>query len=266
MYRALFIPLFLLLAACGSEDPFAAPDLPDDVGVAGDGTLAEVLEPIRAAWDVPALGAILIHQGQVLETAAVGRRSLTSSERVTTQDLWHVGSLTMAMTATLAGVLVEAGHLDWTTTVEQALPDLAPIIRVDRAVEPGPGADIPEALGPAGTVHLSMDDYGKFAAAHIAGTRGVDGLVSAATFARLHQQASGTASGLGWLLGVRVWANGIALHHEGSNQLWYANVWLAPERDFGLLAVTNGGQERGFRTTEQTVLTLIERFDAAQVP
>ena len=387
MYRALFTPLFLLLGACGSEDPFAAPDLPDDVGVAGDGTLAEVLEPIRAAWDVPALGAILIHQGQVLETAAVGRRSLTSSERVTTQDLWHVGSLTMAMTATLAGVLVEAGHLDWTTTVAQALPDLAPIIRVEfhdvrleellshtsglgdditstpwwngvphsdplpaqrlalstelmqsqagaprgeyfhsnggyvvaaamleqvmdaqwedlvvtrvfqplgmftadfgspgragsllqpwghalesgsyRAVEPGPGADIPEALGPAGTVHLSMDDYGKFAAAHIAGTRGVDGLVSAATFARLHQQASGTASGLGWLLGVRVWANGIALHHEGSNQLWYANVWLAPERDFGLLAVTNGGQERGFRTTEQTVLTLIERFDAAQVP
>jgi CubicO group peptidase (beta-lactamase class C family) len=135
-----------------------------------------------------------------------------------------------------------------------------------RAVEPGPGADIPEALGPAGTVHLSMDDYGKFAAAHIAGARGVDGLVSAATFARLHQQAPNTASGLGWLLGVRAWANGIALHHEGSNQLWYANVWLAPERDFGLLAVTNGGQERAFRTTEETVSTLIERFDAAQVP
>ncbi|MCK5483576.1 MAG: hypothetical protein KAJ13_07715, partial [Gemmatimonadetes bacterium] len=79
MLRALCIPLFLLLAACGSEDPFDAPELPDDVGVAGDGTLAEVLEPIRAAWDVPALGAILVFQGQVLETAAVGRRSLSSS-------------------------------------------------------------------------------------------------------------------------------------------------------------------------------------------
>ena len=104
MLRALCIPLFLLLAGCGSEDPFDAPELPSDVGVAGDGTLPEVLEPIRAAWDVPALGAIMIVQGQVLETAAVGRRSVSSSERVTAQDLWHVGDLTKSMTATLAGV------------------------------------------------------------------------------------------------------------------------------------------------------------------
>ena len=387
MGRALWIPLLLLLAACGSEDPFTAPDLPDDVGVAGDGTLAEVLEPIRAAWEVPALGAIVIHQGQVLETAAVGRRSTTSTERVTAQDLWHVGSLTMAMTATLAGVLVEEGQLDWTTTVAEALPDLVPIVRVEyhdvrleellahtsglgdeitttawwnglpdsdplpaqrlalstelmqnqagaprgeyfysnggyvvaaamlervmdarwedmvvtrvfqplgmftaafgapgragsflqpwghalesgsyQAVEPGPGADTPEALGPAGRVHLSMGDYGRFLAAHIAGARGVDGLVSAATFARIHLQAPGTASGLGWLLAVRGWADGIALHHEGSNQLWYANAWFAPERDFGLLAITNAGQERGFRTTEATVTALIDRFEAAQSP
>lgn len=388
MLRALLcIPLFLTLAACGSDDPFTAPELPDDVGVAGDGALAEVLEPIRAAWDVPALGAILIHQGQVLETAAVGRRSLNSADRVTTQDLWHVAALTKSMTATLAGVLVEEGHLDWTTTVAQALPDIAPLIRVEfqdvrleellshtsgltddvtgtdwwgglphsealpeqrlalatelmqtqagvprgeylssnggyvvvgamieevmdgqwedlmvsrvftplgmftasfgapgragstlqpwghslengtySAVEPGPNADSPPALGPAGTVHLSMGDFARFAAAHIAGARGVDGLVTAATFSKLHQQAPGTASGLGWLLGVRGWANGIALHHEGTNFLWYANVWLAPQRDFGVLAVTNGGDDRGFRSTEATVTALIDRFEAAQAP
>ncbi len=385
MLRALCIPLFLLLAACGSEDPYDAPELPDDVGVAGDGTLADVLEPIRAAWDVPALGAILIFQGQVLETAAVGRRSLSSSERVTTQDLWHVGSLTKSMTATLAAVLVEDGHLDWTTTVEQALPEIAQIIRVEfqdvrleellshtsgltddltgttwwnqlphsdplpdqrlalstelmqtqaggprgeylnsnggyivagamieqvmdgqwedlivshvfqplgmftasfgapgrpgsflqpwghaletgsySPIEPGPNADNPEVIGPAGTVHLSMADFARYAAAHIAGARGVDGLVSAETFGRLHQQTPGTASALGWLLGVRVWANGVALHHEGSNQLWYANVWLAPQRDFGVLAVTNAGEERAYQTTAAAVTALIDRLDAAE--
>jgi len=387
MLRALCIPLFLLLAGCGSEDPFDAPELPDDVGVAGDGTLAEVLEPIRAAWDVPALGAIAISQGQVLETAAVGRRSLSSSERVTAQDLWHVGDLTKSMTATLAGVLVEAGHLDWTTTVEQAMPDVAAVIRVEyqnvrleellahtsgladdltgttwwsqlphseplpdqrvalatelmqnqagaprgeffysnggyivagamiervmgeqwedlivtrvfnplgmftasfgapgRAgsflqpwghaletgsyspMEPGPGADNPEVVGPAGTVHMSMADFARYAAAHIAGARGVDGLVSAATYAKLHHQASGTASALGWLLAVEVWANGIALHHEGSNQLWYANAWLAPDRDFGVLAITNAGEGRARDATEATVSTLVDRFEAAQAP
>ena len=387
MLRALCIPLFLLLAGCGSEDPFDAPELPDDVGVAGDGTLAEVLEPIRAAWDVPALGAIAISQGQVLETAAVGRRSLSSSQRVTAQDLWHVGDLTKSMTATLAGVLVEAGHLEWTTTVEQAMPDVAAVIRVEyqdvrleellahtsgladdltgttwwsqlphseplpdqrvalatelmqnqagaprgeyfysnggyivagamiervmgeqwedlivarvfvplgmftasfgapgRAgshlqpwghaletgnyspIEPGPDADNPEVVGPAGTVHMSMADFARYAAAHIAGARGVDGLVSAATYAKLHQQTPGTASALGWLLAVRVWANGIALHHEGSNQLWYANTWLAPDLDFGVLAITNAGEGRAYDATAATVSALVDRFEAAQAP
>lgn len=379
--------MIVLLTACGSEDPFAAPDLPTDVGVAGDGMLAEVLEPIRAAWDVPALGAMLIHEGQILETAAVGKRALSSDLRVTAQDQWHVGSLTKSMTATLAGVLVDGGHLSWTTTVAEALPDIAPIIREEfrdvrleellahtsglmddltdtawwselphseplreqrlalsvelmqsqagaprgeylysnggyvvagammenvmdaawedlvtsrvfrplgmltagfgapgrpgsflqpwghllqagsyQPVEPGPGADNPAVVGPAGTVHLTMQDFARFAAQHIAGERGVDGLVSAATFRRMHTQAPGTASGLGWLLAVRGWADGIALHHEGSNQLWYANMWLAPNRDFGVLAVTNGGQDRGFRSTEAAVEALIERFDAAQNP
>jgi CubicO group peptidase (beta-lactamase class C family) len=387
MLRALCIPLFLLLAGCGTEDPFDAPELPSDVGVAGDGNLSEVLEPIRAAWDVPSLAALMIVQGQVLETAAVGRRSLSSSERVTTQDLWHFGDLTKSMTATLAGVLVEDGILDWTTTVEQAMPDVAAVIRVEyqdvrleellshtsglgnditgtnwwsqlphsdplpdqrvalstelmqnqagaprgeflysnagyvvagamiervtgeqwedlvvtrvfnplgmftasfgapgRAgsflqpwghalengtyspVAPGPDADSPEVLGPAGTVHMSMADFARYAAAHIAGARGVDGLVTAETFARLHQQTPGTAAGLGWFLAVRVWANGVALHHEGSNQLWYADTWLAANRDFGVLTVTNAGGDRAFEATQATVDALVERFEAAQAP
>lgn len=387
MVRSLCVSLLLLLAACGSEDPFEAPDLPSDVGVAGDGMLAEVLESIRAAWDVPALGAILISQGQVLETAAVGRRSLTSSLQVNAADQWHVGTLTKPMTATLAGVLVEAGHLSWTTTVAEALPDIAPEIReefrdvrleellshtsgltadiestawwselphsdplpdqrlalslqllqkqagiergeylysnggyvvagammervmnsqwedliTDRvftplgmhtagfgapgrpgsfiqpwghrlqtgaytAVEPGPDADSPQVLGPAGTVHLTMPDFAVFAAQHIAGSRGIDGLVSAATFQRMQTQAPGTASGLGWSLAFKLWANGVTAYHEGTNQMWYASTWLAPARDFGMLVVTNAGGDRGYRATESTVSALIERFEAAQAP
>ncbi|MBT8461409.1 MAG: hypothetical protein KJO44_02725, partial [Gemmatimonadetes bacterium] len=99
-----------------------------------------------------------------------------------------------------------------------------------------------------------------------AGARGVDGLVSAETYARLHRQAPGTSSGLGWFLGVRSWADGVALFHEGSNELWYAIVALAPARDFGVLAVTNAGQDRGYRATDAVVSALIERFDAAQIP
>jgi CubicO group peptidase (beta-lactamase class C family) len=387
MLRFFYILSVLLLAACGSDDPFSAPELPDDVGVAGDGNLAGVLEPIRAAWQVPALGAILIHEGQVVEVAAVGRRSLTSSEPVTAQDQWHIGSLTKSLTATLAAVLVEEGHLNWTTTVAEGLPGLVPLIReefhdvrleellshtsgltddvtntawwdnlphndalpdqrlawamelmqtqaaaprgeflysnggyivagamieqvmdaqwenlmVSRVftplgmtsagfgapgspgsvaepwghslqagsytpVEPGPGADNPAAVGPAGTIHLTLTDFARYAAQHIAGERGVDGLVSAETFQRLHERAPDTAYALGWGLAVRGWADGIAIHHEGSNFLWYANVWLAPVRDFGMLAVTNAGEDRAFQATDAALSALRERFEASQAP
>jgi hypothetical protein len=63
-----------------------------------------------------------------------------------------------------------------------------------------------------------------------------------------------------------VWANGIALHHEGSNQLWYANTWLAAGRDFGVLVVANAGGNRAFDATVATVDALVERFEAAQAP
>jgi hypothetical protein len=71
---------------------------------------------------------------------------------------------------------------------------------------------------------------------------------------------------MGWRLAIRGWADGVALFHEGSNQLWYANAWLAPARDFGLLVVTNAGQDRAYQATDATATALIERFEAAQAP
>ncbi len=103
--------LVLAVTACGS-----GPTLPSDVGVAGDGELASVLEIIRADHDLPALGAILVRGGQVVESAAAGLRAVGFSEPVTSNDRWHLGSLTKAMTATLAGILVERGTIAWRRT------------------------------------------------------------------------------------------------------------------------------------------------------
>jgi hypothetical protein len=33
--------------------------------------------------------------------------------------------------------------------------------------------------------------------------------------------------------------DGVVLTHNGSNTLWFATVWIAPERDAVLLAATN---------------------------
>ncbi|MFQ5424954.1 MAG: hypothetical protein ACE5F9_13375, partial [Phycisphaerae bacterium] len=39
---------------------------------------------------------------------------------------------------------------------------------------------------------------------------------------------------------------GRCLHHAGSNNSWYALVWIAPERDFAVLCTTNMGGEGVF--------------------
>ena len=111
-------------------------------------------------------------------------------------------------------------------------------------VPPGPGADNPQVVGPAGTVHSSMGDYANFMIAHIDGARGIDGVLTAATFATLHEPVD-NGSALGWgVADVDVMPGTSALVHSGSNQRWYAQVALVPEFNVGVLFVTNAGGDR----------------------
>jgi CubicO group peptidase (beta-lactamase class C family) len=56
---------------------------------------------------------------------AVGVRKTGASEAVTVRDQFHIGSNTKAMTATLAGMLVEEGKLQWTQTLAEVFPERA---------------------------------------------------------------------------------------------------------------------------------------------
>jgi CubicO group peptidase (beta-lactamase class C family) len=104
-----------------------------DVGSAGDGNLNGALERIRNDQELPALAAVLIRSGKIVETGAVGVRAVGSPDRVTAGDRWHLGSNTKSMTAMLAAVLVEEGMIDWDTTIEEVFPDLAESIRPEYA-------------------------------------------------------------------------------------------------------------------------------------
>ncbi len=96
---------------------------PDDVR-----DLGVILEPIRAKHKLPAMGAAVILNGQVVGLGVTGARKAGGTERVTLDDRFHLGSDTKAMTATLIGVLVEEGTLSWDTTVGAVfgavLPDM----------------------------------------------------------------------------------------------------------------------------------------------
>ena len=87
-------------------------------------SLEQELEAIRQEFDLPGLaGGIVLRQG-LQDMAAVGFRKSGSEVRVTKQDLWHLGSCTKAMTATLLATLVQEGQLAWNTTLFELFPEL----------------------------------------------------------------------------------------------------------------------------------------------
>ena len=81
------------------------------------------LEPIRAKHALPSLTAAAVRDGKVVAIGAVGVRKSGATEPVTTHDLWHIGSCTKSMTATLAAMLVDQHKLKWETTVGEIFPE-----------------------------------------------------------------------------------------------------------------------------------------------
>ncbi len=135
----------------------------------------------------------------------------------------------------------------------------------EKPVAPGPGADNPAWLGPAGTVHASLADWGKFAALHLAGARGEEtAILSTEAFERLHAPASGSGSryACGWLVEPRGWAGGDVLMHAGSNTLWRAVVFVAPEVDLALLAVCNEADSDAAKACDEAVQLVLARWTA----
>lgn len=127
-------------------------------------------------------------------------------------------------------------------------------------VAPGPRADNPPAIGPAGTVHCSLADLAQYAAFHMAGAQGDSDLLNADSFKKLHTSA-GDDYALGWIVLEREWAGGRALMHTGSNTMFYTVVWMAPGRNAAVIVATNvGGPDAAFAGCDEAAGKLIEQF------
>lgn len=107
----------------GSNPAVAAVLAPD--GPSRD--VSALLAPIIDQSKTPGIvGAIVRSNGgiKVVALGAAGVRRSGDPTLVTTNDLFHLGSCTKAMTATLCALLVEDGTLTWQTTIADALPEL----------------------------------------------------------------------------------------------------------------------------------------------
>lgn len=113
-----------------------------------------------------------------------------------------------------------------------------------RPIEPGPWADNPAFLGPAGTLHLSLDDLGAWVQEHLRASRGGGELLDGPSATVLHGPLADGDYALGWARATapdgatRIW-------HNGSNTLWMALVVFDPEADRAVAMVTNGGIAAG---------------------
>src|SRR5687767_1956303 len=118
LFDSMMIHRVLLLALGVSLWPIgvSADDPPENV--------TALLEPIRAQHRAPALAAAAMINGKLAAVGATGLRKSGGNERVTEHDLWHIGSCTKSMTASLAAVLVQEGKLRWESTVSEVFPNL----------------------------------------------------------------------------------------------------------------------------------------------
>jgi len=320
--------------------------------------IKDLLTRLRELHGIPAIAAAHVKGDKVVDHAVVGVRRHGSQEAVQPGDLFHVGSLTKSITATLIGRLIEEGKLDWDTTLARALPDmkmheayrdvtltqllqhrggitpaltfdqeeldrltalggepteqrkafLSEILMMSPANTPGtkseysnagyalvgylaeratgkPWAELVseyvfkpfglksagfgwpatharpyqphghagsgdaiqvqpigeyelgEFLAPAGDVHMSIDDLARFAAFHLAGLRGKDGPLKAATIQRLHTPAPGDDYAGGWVIAE---FEGKLMHwHNGSAGTFYALVSVFPEGDEAVVVAMN---------------------------
>ncbi|MCA9007897.1 MAG: serine hydrolase, partial [Planctomycetaceae bacterium] len=94
-------------------------------------TIGHKLEPYLKSGELPAVAAAVVERGTITEYGAVGTRKMGSEIPVTIHDKFHLGSDTKAMTATIAGMMIEEGKLKWDSTLGDIFPELKDSMAAD---------------------------------------------------------------------------------------------------------------------------------------
>lgn len=103
-------------------------------------------------------------------------------------------------------------------------------------VKTGASSDL-NGIGPAGDLHCSIEDLARFAAFHLRGLRGEDGVLKADTVRRLHSPAEDGHYMGGWVIREAEGWHG----HEGTAGTFFAKMTLYPDSNLAVVAVANCG-------------------------
>ncbi len=127
-------------------------------------------------------------------------------------------------------------------------------------INPEPRNDNPPFITPAGRVHCSIADWARYVQGVLKAMRGAEGILPVAQVRQLKEPPFGGTYALGWGIAERDWAGGKVLTHAGSNGMNYCVVWVAPEKNFAVLAATNWGGDGASEGLDRVCAALIKKF------
>ena len=111
-------------------------------------------------------------------------------------------------------------------------------------------------VGPAGTIHMTMEDLAMFGYRHAAGEFAADGYLSSETYRLLHT-AQGEDAALGWF--EQQWRGHRLLSHTGSNGYWYAMLAIQPEKRLAIAVASNIDPEGGAEVAVHELVSALMR-------
>ncbi|MDC2891043.1 serine hydrolase domain-containing protein [Psychrosphaera sp. 1_MG-2023] len=111
--KIILFSTILLIFGCADEQA------PKTCKTCKDANLSteELFAQLKTSHGVPSLAGLIWQNGTMQELGVTGLRSVDSTEEVTIDDLWHLGSITKSITATLTARLIEQNVLSWETTL-----------------------------------------------------------------------------------------------------------------------------------------------------
>jgi CubicO group peptidase (beta-lactamase class C family) len=176
------------------------------------------------------------------------------------------------------GVVVERSPKDSAATSSNAIAQPWGHLPSGEAVKPGPQADNPPSLGPAGRVHLTLADWARYAVLHLSAEQGehkdVPGtgskpLLTRAALRKLHTpfgaaiDRAGTKYAMGWGVRQLSESKGVELTHAGSNTMWYAVISLRMSENRAILLATNEGGPGAGAACAEVKAALLKRIAQA---
>jgi CubicO group peptidase (beta-lactamase class C family) len=137
------------------------------------------------------------------------------------------------------------------------------------AVDPTtPKSDNSAIMGPAGIVHMSLQDLAKYGQAHLALEKGTSDYLSAETATWLHTAPDQINEehppyAAGWIWMSFSEDGRLSLFHNGSNTMWYAFLVNDPQTNASLAFATNIGHikrsEYGFGKLTRDMLAILDQ-------